>query len=63
MKKIALFFGILSITACVRAPEELNKQQVFFAFDSAEISSDAKQNLKAQALYMKQNPDINITLQ
>ena len=34
-----------------------------FAFDSAEISTDAKKNLRAQALYMKKHPDINITLQ
>lgn len=63
MNKFALIFAILSVAACVRAPAELDGQQVFFAFDSAEISSDADKNLAAQALYMKQNPDVNITMQ
>lgn len=63
IKNISLFIAILSVAACVRAPAELEGQQVFFAFDSAEISSDAKKNLAAQALYMKQNPDVKITLQ
>lgn len=63
IKNISLFIAILSVVACVRAPAELEGQQVFFAFDSAEISSDAKKNLAAQALYMKQNPDVKITLQ
>ena len=63
MKKTILTLSILITAACVRAPEELNGQQVFFAFDSAEISTDAKKDLKAQALYMKQNPDVKITMQ
>lgn len=62
MKKINLF-SILLLCACVRAPQELDGQHAFFAFDSAEISSEARQNLKSQALYMKKNPNINITLQ
>lgn len=63
MKKFALIFAILSVAACVHAPAELDGQQAFFAFDSAEISSEADKNLTAQALYMKKNPDVNITLQ
>ncbi len=62
MKKI-LLLTTLMLCACVRAPEELDGQQAFFAFDSAEISDAARDNLQAQALYMKQNRDVNITLQ
>ena len=62
MKKI-LFLTALALCACVRAPRELDGQQAFFAFDSAEISDAARDNLQAQALYMKQNRDVNITLQ
>lgn len=63
MKKLFLLLTIFSIAACTHTPKELEGQQVFFAFDSAEISTDAKKNLRAQALYMKKHPDINITLQ
>lgn len=62
MKKI-LLLTTLMMCACVRAPEELDGQQAFFAFDSAEISDAARDNLQAQALYMKKNRDVNITLQ
>lgn len=62
MKKI-LLLTTLMLCACVRAPEELDGQQAFFAFDSAEISDSARDNLQAQALYMKKNRDVNITLQ
>lgn len=63
MKKLLLTLAIVALSACAHAPTELEGQQAFFAFDSAEISSEAKKNLQGQALYMKQNPDINITLQ
>lgn len=63
MKKIVFLFALIAVAACARAPQELEGQQAFFAFDSAEISSDARENLQGQALYMKKNPDINITLQ
>ena len=41
----------------------VNGDQVFFAFDSAKISDDARDDLKSQALYLKKNPDVNITIQ
>lgn len=63
MKKLALVLLTLAFAACTHAPKELEGQQAFFAFDSAEITSEARQNLKGQALYMKQHPDINITIQ
>ena len=63
MKKIILAIAVLAFAACARAPRELEGQHAFFAFDSAEITSDARHDLQGQALYMKKNPDINITLQ
>ena len=63
MKKLFLVLPLLAMTACVHAPENLDGQQVFFAFDSAEISKAAKKNLRGQALYMKQNPETKITIQ
>lgn len=63
MKQLALVLLTLAFAACAHAPKELEGQQAFFAFDSAEITSEARQNLKGQALYMKQHPDIKITLQ
>lgn len=62
MKKLLIFVA-LGLGACVNAPQKLDGQQAFFAFDSAEISDDARDNLKGQALYMKKNPNVNITLQ
>ena len=35
----------------------------YYLNNSAEISDAARDNLQAQALYMKQNRDVNITLQ
>ncbi len=63
MKKFVSLLALFTIVACARAPKELEGQQAFFAFDSAKISSDARKNLQGQALYMKQHPDINITIQ
>ncbi len=63
MKKVIILSLSLVIAACAHAPKELEGQQAFFAFDSAEISSDARKELAGQALYMKKHPDINVTLQ
>lgn len=63
MKRITLFGLVCMVAACARAPENINGAQVFFDFDSARISSDARDNLEAQALYMKKNPDVNVTIQ
>ncbi len=63
MKKIILVLTILITAACARMPRELNGQQAFFAFDSAAISDEARENLQGQALYMKKHPDVDITLQ
>jgi peptidoglycan-associated lipoprotein len=40
----------------------LNDQRVFFDFNSAEISKEAKNNLLGQALYMKNHEDVKIQI-
>ena len=56
----AVFF---MLCGCSGTLSEIDGQQVFFAFDSADISDNAADNLAAQALYMKKNPDVAITIQ
>ena len=43
-------------------PADLNDQRVFFAFNSAEISEEANENLLGQSLYMKNHEDVNIQI-
>ena len=43
-------------------PADLNEQRVFFAFNSSEISDDARDNLLGQALYMKNHEDVKIQI-
>ena len=64
MKKIMLLTGVLALAAChsAKMPTELNDEKVFFAFNSAEITSEMADNLHGQALYMKKHPDVNITM-
>ncbi len=40
----------------------LNDQRVFFAFNSAEISDEAENNLLGQSLYMKNHEDTKIQI-
>ena len=63
MKKIIILATLTIVSACTHIPSDINGDQVFFAFDSAQISEDARDNLESQALYMKKNPDINVTIQ
>ena len=63
MKKIALLTTLGLMTACSHIPSNIDGNQVFFAFDSAQISEEARDTLKDQALYMKKNPDVNVTIQ
>lgn len=62
MKRFLLIAGILGLSACGGVPDKINDDKVFFAFDSAEISSTARDDLLAQSLYMKKNPEINVVL-
>ena len=63
MKKYFFIFAALSIAACTHVPSNITGNQVFFDFDSAEISDDARDELKSQALYMKKNPDTTIVIE
>ena len=63
MKKIIVLAILTAVSACTHIPSDINGDQVFFAFDSAQISEDARDNLESQALYMKKKPDINVTIQ
>lgn len=67
-KNIAMLAGIAGLlTACggsnkIVEPSDLNDQKVFFAFDSAEISDEAKNNLLGQSLYLKHHEDTKIKI-
>ena len=63
MKKLVILAILTIVSACTHIPSDINGDQVFFAFDSAKISDDARDDLESQALYMKKNPDVNVTVQ
>ena len=63
MKKLVILAILTIVSACTHIPSDINGDQVFFAFDSAKISDDARDDLESQALYMKKNPDVNVTIQ
>ena len=63
MKKITVCILLSVLSACTHVPTTIDGDQVFFAFDSAQVSDAARKELKSQALYMKKNPDVNITIQ
>ncbi|MCR5194620.1 MAG: OmpA family protein [Alphaproteobacteria bacterium] len=68
IKNFALLAGTAGLLAAcggsssITAPEDLNNQRVFFAFNSAEISDSARDNLLGQALYMKANEDVKVQI-
>ncbi len=67
IKNFAILAGVAGmLAACggssIVEPADLNEQRVFFAFNSSEISEDAKNNLLGQALYMKNHEDVNIQI-
>ena len=62
MNRFLLAAIALGVTACA-GPSQINDDKVFFEFDSAVISDDARDELESQALYMKKNPDVNIILE
>lgn len=63
MKKYFFIFTALLISACTHVPSNIEGNQVFFDFDSAKISDDARDELESQALYMKKNPDTTILIE
>ncbi len=63
----ALLAGVAGLLAAcggssIVEPSDLNDQRVFFAFNSSEISDEAKNNLLGQALYMKNHEDTKIQI-
>jgi len=46
----------------ITEPADLNDQRVFFAFNSSEISDEARANLLGQSLYMKNHDDVKIQI-
>ena len=63
MKKYIFIFAALAISACTHVPSEIEGNHAFFDFDSARISKDARNELEAQSLYMKKNPDITVVIE
>ncbi len=62
MKKYLSLVAILGLAACSNVPSNINEDKVFFAFDSAKISEDARDNLEGQALYLKKHADEKVLL-
>ncbi len=67
IKNFAILAGVASmLAACggssIVEPADLNDQRVFFAFNSSEISDEARDNLLGQSLYMKNHPDTKIQI-
>ena len=63
----ALLAGVAGLLAAcggssIVEPSDLNNQRVFFAFNSAEISKDAQNNLLGQSLYMKNHEKTKIQI-
>jgi peptidoglycan-associated lipoprotein len=68
MLNFALLTGVAGLLAAcggsssIVEPADLNDQRVFFAFNSAEISEEANENLLGQSLYMKNHEDVKIQI-
>lgn len=67
MVNFALLAGVAGLLAAcggsgIVEPSDLNDQRVFFAFNSAEISDEAHDNLLGQALYMKNHENTKIQI-
>ena len=67
IKNFAMLAGIGALLAAcggstIVEPADLNEQRVFFAFNSSEISDEARDNLLGQALYMKNHEDVKIQI-
>ncbi|MDR2268633.1 MAG: peptidoglycan-associated lipoprotein Pal [Rickettsiales bacterium] len=61
--KVLKYAPLALLVACggsVVEPSDINNQKVFFAYDSSEISGEAKNNLLGQSLYLKNHPDTKV---
>ena len=63
MKKILICLSAMTIAACSHVPNEIEGNHAFFAYNSAEISKDARKELESQALFLKKNPNTYIVLE
>jgi len=67
IKNFALLAGVAGLLAAcggssIVEPADLNDQRVYFAFNSAEISKDARDNLLGQSLYLKHHEKTKIQI-
>ncbi len=67
IKNFAMLAGVAALLAAcggskITEPADLNDQRVFFAFNSSEISDEARDNLLGQALYMKNHEKVKIQI-
>ncbi len=67
IKNIAMLAGMTGLLAAcggssIVEPADLNNQRVYFGFNSAEISDEARDNLLGQSLYMKNHEDVKIQI-
>lgn len=62
MKKIITLSALVMLAACVRTPQNIDGDQVYFAFDSAVVTDSARENLTGQAEYLKKNPDVSVVV-
>ena len=68
IKNFAMLAGVAALLAAcggsskITEPADLNDQRVFFAFNSSEISDEARTNLLGQALYMKNHENVKIQI-
>ena len=67
IKNFAMLAGVAGLLAAcggsaIVEPADLNDQRVYFAFDSSEISDEARDNLLGQSLYMKNHADTKIQI-
>lgn len=63
MKRLFILAILATMSACSHTVTTENPNQVYFAFDSAHLSDAAKEKLKEQSVFMKKNPEINVTVQ
>ncbi|MDR2413254.1 MAG: OmpA family protein [Rickettsiales bacterium] len=65
MKKLLFLSIAIALAACagIKEPAELDNQKAYFAFDSAEISKESKNDLLGQSLYMKNHPNVKIIIE
>ncbi len=67
IKNFAMLAGVAGLLAAcggssIVEPADLNDQRVFFAFNSSDISDEARDNLLGQSLYLKHHEDTKIQI-